>query len=165
MIYFTSDHHFYHANIIKHCNRPYGSVSDMNKDMIERWNDLVKTTDTVYYLGDFSMSSKWRSEELLSELNGTKILVAGNHDKSKTRNLDGWSSVHDYIELKLDKLIVLFHYPIASWNGKHHRSIHLHGHSHGTCPVIKHRIDVGVDCNNFTPVSLNDIYKKYEDNI
>jgi calcineurin-like phosphoesterase family protein len=54
-IYFSSDHHFSHSNVIKYCNRPYTSVQEMNEDLIQRWNNQVKPEDTVYYLGDFSL--------------------------------------------------------------------------------------------------------------
>lgn len=63
MIYFTSDHHFWHENIISYCKRPFASVEEMNEKMVQYWNDVVKDKDEVYYLGDFSMA--WRPVELL----------------------------------------------------------------------------------------------------
>lgn len=79
MTYFTSDEHFWHANVIKYCSRPHASVEDMNEDMIKKWNSVVKPEDTVYCLGDFSMA--FRSVELYSfRLNGIKYLIPGNHD-------------------------------------------------------------------------------------
>lgn len=79
MIYFSSDHHFWHANVIKYCNRPYFSVEEMNEDLIARHNEVVKPNDTFICLGDFSFSG--RSVELYSQrLNGIKYLVPGNHD-------------------------------------------------------------------------------------
>jgi calcineurin-like phosphoesterase family protein len=90
MIYFSSDHHFGHSNIIKYCNRPYSSVEEMNEKLIENWNATVKPEDTVYYLGDFSLSTK-PVKEITPKLNGHKLLIPGNHDfchlshsKSKT---------------------------------------------------------------------------------
>ena len=58
MIFFTSDHHFYHSNIIKYCQRPFHSVEEMNEEMIRRWNSVVGVDDTVYYLGDFSLAKR-----------------------------------------------------------------------------------------------------------
>ena len=78
-VYFSSDHHFYHANIIKLCNRPFSSVVEMNETMVRRWNETVSPDDTVYYLGDFSLA--FRPVELFTyRLNGNKFLIPGNHD-------------------------------------------------------------------------------------
>lgn len=54
-IFFTSDTHFGHNNIIKLSNRPFSSVEEMNEGLIERWNDVVGAEDIVYHLGDFSL--------------------------------------------------------------------------------------------------------------
>lgn len=79
MIFFSSDHHFWHNNVIRYCNRPFSSVEEMNESLIARWNSTVKPEDTVYYLGDFSLA--FRAVELYSPiLNGKKILISGNHD-------------------------------------------------------------------------------------
>lgn len=79
MIYFTSDPHYWHANVIRYCTRPFASVDEMNGAMIKNWNDIVKPEDTVYCLGDFSLA--FRPVEAYSGLlNGTKYLVPGNHD-------------------------------------------------------------------------------------
>lgn len=97
MIWFTSDQHYFHRNVIKYCNRPFyaglwdklrhkatGNVSDkavavMNEELIGRHNVLVKPGDTVYHLGDFSL---WKHgpREILHRLNGVHHLIAGNHD-------------------------------------------------------------------------------------
>jgi calcineurin-like phosphoesterase family protein len=79
MIFFTSDHHFDHANIIKYCNRPFLSVDEMNEEIVKRWNQVVDANDTVYYLGDFSLG-KGSVEKFVPRLNGEKYLVMGNHD-------------------------------------------------------------------------------------
>jgi len=52
MIYFTADHHFGHANIIRHCSRPFSSVAEMDASLLENWNSCVGQNDTVYILGD-----------------------------------------------------------------------------------------------------------------
>ena len=79
MIFFTSDHHFSHANVIKYCKRPYQNIEEMNQDMVRLWNETVAPTDTVYYLGDFSLW-KLAPAKYLPMLNGEKHLIAGNHD-------------------------------------------------------------------------------------
>ncbi len=107
-VWFTSDHHFGHANIIKYCNRPYNSVAHMNALMETAWNSVVEPGDTVYYLGDFAMQPNMVTE-ILPRLNGTKILVAGNHDKchgGTPKWVDhyvaaGFKSVHKHLDMEI----------------------------------------------------------------
>ena len=75
-IYFTSDHHFGHENIIKFCDRPFRSVEEMDQTLIERWNEKVKPEDEVYHLGDFSLAKDpQRVSDILDSLKGTKYLI------------------------------------------------------------------------------------------
>lgn len=78
-IFFTSDTHFWHANVIRYCDRPYSSVEEMNEALVDNWNSVVRAEDTIYHLGDFSLSRR-AAETILPRLSGRKILVAGNHD-------------------------------------------------------------------------------------
>jgi calcineurin-like phosphoesterase family protein len=154
--YFTSDMHFGHANIIKYCNRPFSSVGEMNEGLVKRHNTIVTPEDTVYYLGDMCFG-----EFDLTRLNGRKVLIIGNHDPLSLVSKYFKESYH-YLELKgilpKQRALQLFHYPIESWNGKFHGSIHLHGHSHGTCDNTGLlRFDVGVDCWDMSPVHIDQI--------
>jgi len=79
-IFFTSDTHFGHKNILKYCNRPFVNVEEMDEVMIERWNGRIGKNDSVYHLGDFSFSSNPKT--YFERLNGKKILIIGNHDNS-----------------------------------------------------------------------------------
>lgn len=78
-IWFTSDTHYYHKNVITYCDRPYNSVEEMNEDLIAKWNEVVKPNDVVYHLGDFSMAFR-PVETITPRLMGDKKLVPGNHD-------------------------------------------------------------------------------------
>lgn len=141
----------------------------MNEDLVQRYNSVVQHGDTVYHLGDVSIDTKNKNllkqrklqlQELLPRLNGTKVLVAGNHDEqylSTYKKL--FKKVVPYLELKVTKNLqfVLFHYPIESWSGRNAGSLHLHGHSHGGCKSSPGRLDVGVDCCNYTPLSLEQV--------
>lgn len=167
-IYFTSDLHFGHANAIEFTNRPFSSVEEMNARLLENINNTVLPQDELYILGDFSFRiPKVDAVSIANKIRCRKVtLIKGNHDK----NYEGetcFREVCDYKELKLPfGKAVLFHYPIASWNAKHHGSLHLHGHIHSTGdyngrtdefgnPI---RIwDVGVDANGYKPVSLDEI--------
>lgn len=170
MIYFTSDLHLNHKNILKYEERPYNDVLEMNTDYIQKWNAKVSQEDTVYVLGDFCfVKTVSETEEFLSKLNGHKILIKGNHDHSSVYKAKGWDRIYDYYELEInDTLVCLFHYPIAVWNCKHHGSIHLFGHIHSNKldhhPMtydLGRAYNVGVDIFG-EPVTLEEILKHYE---
>lgn len=88
MIYFIADTHFYHENIIKYCNRPFKNSKQMNEYIVNKWNSVVTKDDIVYHLGDVGFGSTDELKELVGRLNGTKILIRGNHDYK--RGINGW---------------------------------------------------------------------------
>lgn len=168
-IYFTSDTHFYHDNILKYEHRPFKDINDMNQQIINNWNSRVKNKDQIYILGDFSFGNKQQTLKVLNKLNGQKFLIKGNHDyilkESEVENKFAW--VKDYYVLKHNNIkFVLFHYPIQVWDCKHHGAIHLYGHIHSNLGNhsmeynIINSYNVGVDVNNFTPIELNEILIK-----
>ena len=161
--FFTSDTHFYHENIIKYCDRPFNSVYEMNEFIIEKWNKIVKVGDTVYHLGDFAFCRPNQLIELLNRLNGNIRLVYGNHDK-EIKNKKGlqshfeWCKMYHTINGAIP--IILFHYPMLSWDRQAHNSIHLFGHVHNTpfnVDLPKNMFNVGVDVNGFAPVHIDSI--------
>ena len=91
MIYFIADTHFYHENIIKYCNRPLKNSKQMNEYIVNKWNSVVTKDDIVYHLGDVGFGSTDELKELVGRLNGTKILIRGNHDYK--RGINGWKKV------------------------------------------------------------------------
>ena len=167
--HFTSDTHYFHDNVIKYCDRPFSSTEEMNETMIQNWNSVVKDSDVVYHLGDFSIDSHGKEKNLKKEkdirvvynrLHGKKILIYGNHDVvflDLYRDL--FIEVLPYKEIRIDnKIWVLFHYPIEEWNGSHGgKGYHLHGHTHSKSTFKHGRFDVGVDSNKFLPINLEEI--------
>jgi calcineurin-like phosphoesterase family protein len=159
-IFFTADFHFNHFNAISHSGRPYVTTEEMNKALIENHNSRVNTCDTVYYLGDILWKSKL--EDFIPRLYGKeKHLILGNHDK---RSIGEYSKFFNTVErlkeIRIEnKHIVLCHYAMRTWNRSHYGSIQLHAHSHGTLPPIGKQYDVGVDNNNYYPVSWEEIKK------
>lgn len=168
MIYFTSDQHFYHDNIIRHTNRPFDSWETMNRALIKKWNEKVSFNDEVYILGDVTMKGPELAEEVLGQLRGRKYLVKGNHDRFADHsgfNQSMFEWIRDYSEVTYKNTrFVLFHYPIAEWNGFYKGAIQLHGHQHNhedynfsNLEKGILRYDVGVDANYMAPVSAEDM--------
>lgn len=166
MIYFTADHHFDHANVIRYCNRPFSSVEEMNYELITRWNSKVTDNDEVFHLGDFTLGNN--AEYFFSQLSG-RIFVVNNkyhHDKRWQRHAVFHHSRNGSVVVIVDSIysitingqyVTMSHFPIEEWDRKHYGSIHLHGHSHGNSRKVENRYDVGVDCWNFYPVTLEEI--------
>jgi len=99
MRWFTSDLHFFHANVIRYCDRPYNNVYEMNFALINNWNDLVSPKDEVVFLGDFCMNP--RTFNSILELNfQSMIFVKGNHDKVEKykKMLVEWPHLVDKIQ-------------------------------------------------------------------
>ena len=171
MIYFTSDLHLGHSNIITLCQRPFADVKEMNETIIANYNAVVRPTDTVYLLGDLCYRiSPQEANTLLKRLHGRKILLLGNHDKNYCASL--FVEILDFKYLKLDGDIrfALMHYPLMEWPSFHHGSYHVHGHIHENMGYNLRnrdkgirRYDVGVDANNFYPVALDQIIEFFKD--
>lgn len=163
-IWFTSDTHFGHENILKYCDRPFDSVEEMNEQMIDNWNSVINNKTVVYHLGDFAYrNSVEECKEILDRLKGKIHLIKGNHDHKDILKFDRWESVSDIVNLKYrKKKLVLFHYPIRSWNGRWRGSIHLYGHVHGQGEEYGKSLDVGVDSWNYKPVSFDQIMEVME---
>lgn len=161
LIWVTADHHFGHANIIKHCARPFGTAQEMDAHLVSVWNSMVGAADLVYHLGDFAYRGQ-PQERYLRRLCGTVHLVRGNHDKRPEGA--GFASVQDVLRLVVNgRQFWLSHYPHLSWPGSGRGSIHLHGHCHGKIPDAGRRFDVGVDVWGFAPVPLERFVKLAEE--
>lgn len=175
MIYFTADTHFFHSNIINLSKRPFKDIDEMNRILIQNWNSYVTQYDEIYILGDFIFKGDaQQANKLLKTLNGKKYLIRGNHDNylnDDNFDKDAFEWIKDYHVLDYKKRkFVLFHYPILEWAGFFRDSIHLYGHVHNSVKdpeqkkrldiLGKHALNVGVDVNNFFPVSIENIIKK-----
>jgi calcineurin-like phosphoesterase family protein len=180
-LFFISDFHVGHTNVIRFDNRPFRDVNEMNETLIKNWNSVVGDDDTVFYLGDLSMrchpsTVKW----FVEQLNGKIHFFMGNHDHYRDiARLNRWEKIWGdddvqgagKIEIKDSDAnrgyqhIELSHYAILSWNKSHHGSWHLHGHSHGSMMknpdmefFYKRRvIDVGCNMWNYTPLSYTQV--------
>lgn len=175
-IFFTSDTHFGHGNIINFCKRPYENVAKMDNALIENWNATVGPTDDVYHLGDFCFNGIQRWWELIGALNGRIHLILGNHDLKYIDKgiLYMFCEVeHQKVLYLHDRMIYLNHVPFLSYGGDERGNIQLYGHVHSgpdstsrDLPRLemcyKTQYDVGVDNNGYKPISLHDILCKIE---
>jgi calcineurin-like phosphoesterase family protein len=158
--WFTSDHHFGHKNIIGFSGRPFASIEEMNEELMRRWNAVVKDTDTVFHLGDLSYRRDGGTADILRRLNGKKFLVPGNHDTpgrlgaQSMQNIVVLPPIYKYAQNGVQ--VLLCHYPIESWGAMRRGVLHLHGHSHGNSRPLKGRLDVGVDCWDYAPISFEE---------
>ena len=153
MYFFTADEHYDHENIIKYTNRPFNSKEEMNAEMIKRNNEVVCSNDTVVHAGDFTLRNRVFASSIIKQLNGNHIFLKGSHDywlKDK-RASSIWEKKIE------DKYIVVCHYAMRTWPRAHYGSWQLYGHSHGTLDFLKNQYDIGVDHNNFYPVSFDKI--------
>lgn len=161
--FFTSDEHYGHRSILGFCNRPFSDIYEMEEELIKRHNAKVPKGGLTFHLGDMFWRTHDNPFRVLDRLNGQHAYVYGNHCELIESRLDvrqRFTTVKDILEVKLDKLpkIVLFHYPMRTWNGSHRGSWHLYGHVHGELPENDSlSFDVGVDCWNYEPVSLQEV--------
>jgi calcineurin-like phosphoesterase family protein len=162
--FFTSDYHFSHFNIMRYCDRPFSSTREMDEAIIENHNKKVKSTDNVYFLGDFAfVKDPLDVERFVNRLNGKFHWVFGNHDfKYGLINANGFKWKGDYLRLNIgDMTLCLFHYQIRTWDKKHYGSIHLYGHDHNrdwrTGVPNERSLNVGVDCHNFEPLEYEEV--------
>lgn len=190
MNYYIADTHFGHENVIKYDNREgsgrnFNSIFEHDELIIKNWNEKVKSSDSVYILGDFSWYNATATKEILETLNGQKFLIRGNHDRwvkdGACKKL--LNAIYDYKQIRDgDETLILSHYPIMMWNGQHRGSIHLYGHVHNsqeeddyqeflliTNERLKNRdehfqkavaINVGCMHWNYTPMSLDEMLKQ-----
>jgi len=181
-LFFTSDTHFQHTNIINYCKRPFSSVAEMNGKLIQYWNETISNDDIVFHLGDFAFCGPTKAREIKEQLNGKIILIRGNHDYDSTLKL--FDNVFDQLLLNLNgDLVYLNHYPFLTFAGAYRSNVfQLFGHIH-TCKnlppiedpeieqilnedyirakyLLKNQYDVGVDNNDYKPISWLNIKNK-----
>jgi len=164
----VSDTHFGHDNIIKYCDRPYQSSEEMDWDMVEKWNSVVKDGDHVYHLGDVYMGNKKNGyiQNVLSKLNGRKRLILGNHDNGKDQILQNFFQKIDVWRMFSEFGLLLTHVPVhesalyrgVTGNEKSPKKLlNIHGHIHNNPSPTKDHLCVCVEQINYTPVNIEEL--------
>ena len=149
-IFITADHHFHHKNIIEYCKRPFKTVEEMDEVMIEKWNKKVGKNDLVIHLGDFALGNKKEVKETRERLNGTIILIKGNHDKA----INDFIVVRDSIQI--GKLFFT-HRPVLK-KELPKGCINVHGHIHEKDSYDG--VNVSVEKTDYEPVLLEELERK-----
>jgi calcineurin-like phosphoesterase family protein len=151
-VWFTSDTHFKHKNILKFCpnTRRGADPDEMTEIMIQVWNEKIKPGDIVYHLGDVCFARQEETNAILARLNGDLHLIQGHHDKVVVNGgaEKFWKSIQPYLRAKVNgQDIIMFHYPIKEWDSMHYGSWHLYGHVHGKDMGLNDRraMDAGID--------------------
>ena len=158
-IFLTADLHLDHENIIKYCNRPYKNKEEMYENIINNWNEIVNSQDIVYIIGDFSLRGpkhKMWFEETLKLLNGSKILIYGNHDRLKPKQVIEVGFKEVYKSLMLDKYFLVHDPRKARTVPSSIKTMCGHVHDLFTLNENTHRVlNIGVDVWNYYPVELS----------
>lgn len=183
-IFFTSDLHFGHENVIRFDNRPFDTVEEMDEEMIKHWNAKVGKGDIVYVLGDFIWKAATNEAvSIIRRLNGQIILIKGNHDrflhnaaaKKALAGIKDYDDICVILEDGTTRRCILSHYFIPFYNGHRYQAIHLHGHSRLTEEAAE-EVRISTELNekgydlkiynvgcmywNYTPVTLDEILEK-----
>jgi len=175
-IWITSDHHFFHRNIIDYCKRPFSDEYEMNEILVEKWNEKIGKNDLVVHGGDFFAGLKGRYKEariLMSRLNGRIILIRGNHDHLTDEEYKGEFGFIYVDHFYIYENLMFCHYPLIK-NPDYPDPIKdemmdlltnvyvfndcskiFHGHNHNTFhPNYESHYNIAVDRNNFEPIDL-----------
>lgn len=169
-MWFTSDLHFGHQNIITYCDRPFHTVAHMNETMIANWNAQVAPDDVVHILGDVCMGHLVDTIPLIERLHGVKILTPGNHDPiwsgAPPKRREKWDAMfrgafqiiqpETWFGMALDDNpipVMVSHFPYVGHDHRDHDDFRpidkghwlLHGHTHGLWRQRGRMIDVGID--------------------
>ncbi len=173
-----SDPHFYHSNIVKFTNydgsplRPWDDAVQMTEDMIEYYNELVSDEDRVYILGDVAFTAT-NMRNSVGRLKGRKVLVKGNHDPDKHREMymELFDDVRSYV---IKKGFIMSHIPIHPQSlSRWQLNIHGHLHANSVQNTDEHWIGeelktttdpryrcVCVEQTNFRPILLDTVLEE-----
>lgn len=164
-IWFISDTHFGHSNILKFKDkegnpiRSFNNTFEMDETMVQRWNELVKPADHVWHLGDVTFRYDGYFNNIMSRLNGKLRLVVGNHDKMKNPNLFKWFEKVVYWRGFREHNFTATHQP-NRLEGLRDGAFNVHGHIHEKKMSDPHYINVSVEVRDYAPTHLDQILKE-----
>jgi calcineurin-like phosphoesterase family protein len=151
--WFISDTHFSHTNIIRYTGRPFQSVNEMDQRLIENWNALVESQDTIFFLGDFGLGTTEFLTSVCARLHGIKICIRGNHDASPAKmHAIGFALVLESAFIKIGRhQVELVHIP--SQPAPSHFQLHGHVHEKRPNKLVDRQLNLSVEVWDYKPVS------------
>ena len=176
-LWFTSDTHFCHENIVRFSGRPFANAAEMNEELIRRWNETVPEDGIVFHLGDFCMGGSKEWNDIMYRLHGKIYLILGNHDMKNIKQgfMQRFELVTQQMTIRVGgQGIILNHNPFLCYGGSYRDVWQLFGHVHSgplsktglDLPRLKMlfplQYDVGVDNNEYRPVSFAEVKAKIE---
>lgn len=155
--WFISDTHFSHRNVIKYTNRPFETVEEMDRCLIQNWNESIDAEDQVFFLGDFGMGDVEHLHAIGSQLKGHKICIRGNHDRNASWMMRvGFHIVLESAFLKIGQHTVeLIHIP--STPPPSHFQLHGHVHEKRPNKIVTNQLNLSVEVWDYKPVEENTI--------
>ncbi len=178
-VFFISDTHFGHQNIIRHANRPFKNVGEMDDVLIHNWNKTVGESDTVYHLGDVTLGNRDSFEHYASQLNGDiRILTnPSHHDKNWLRNNKPGDIIMAgdkeimllpaiYMVRYNETRIVICHFPLYEWEGMYRGYYHLFGHLHGSDQDAERKyksMEVSVERIDYMPIRIDNAISRIQE--
>ena len=179
-LWFTSDTHFGHTNIIKYCDRPFKDVTQMNEELIRRWNETVPEDGIIFHLGDFCFGGSREWNDIMCRLHGKIYLILGNHDMKVIRqvHVGRFERITQQMSIRVGgQSIILNHNPFLAYGGSYRDVWQLFGHVHSGPRsrtgldhprlnyLLPRQYDVGVDNNDYRPVSFYEVKAKIEEQV
>jgi len=182
-LFLLSDTHFDHGNIIKYCDRPFSSASEMDSLMISNWNERVSYDDTVLFGGDIAMARGKIAIEYAQKLNGSLVLLDGNHDDIDEAEAPFPILKSYYFTYEFEGTEYEFyytHWPLMSRSKREDDrdapkwskppewfdGWYLHGHVHnndvGNYPFVnpnEKMVNLGVELLEFTPIEIEELIR------
>ena len=176
-LFFTSDTHFGHTNILKYCNRPFTNIQEHDEEIVKRWNEVVPEDGIVFHLGDIGFCSETYLKDILEKLNGKIYWIIGNHDWRRITKaiIPRFECITQQMVIRIGShnIVYLNHFPFLCYSGSNKENVYqLFGHVHSgplsnggfdiskLVNLNKNQYDVGVDNNDFRPISWESIKKK-----
>lgn len=165
-IFYISDLHLFHENILSFCNRPYKNLDEMHGDIIRKWNSVVSKNDVVRIAGDVGFPKNKEDiksiSNIIRKLNGNKSLIVGNHDHKLLKDeyfIKSFSNIDNYMRtVDKGRLMIISHYPMEEWDGCYKGSYHGFGHVHDKdshLKKIENRFNLSFDALGGIPRTLD----------
>ena len=165
MVYYISDIHFGHENIIRYFSRPFSSAEEMDAVIADNWNKRVVNDDVVYVLGDIAADGTYLKK--FEKLKGIKHLIIGNHDQPILNEIikSGLFASVSYSKVidTGDKTITLCHFPMYSFIGDYLIYGHVHNNfadeSYIQMRRLPNALNACVEINGYSPVTFDELVK------